>query len=156
MKVMQDPLRLAGAPPTAQPCDDNTARHTPHKEHTMKSSQADLDTIMESEVATLKGTQWGEMAVNINRYEPGADLSPLLAQVSSGSCPVAHWGYLIEGSWTVGYTDGSSETINAGEVFYLPSGHDRVFTETGCLMAEFSPAAENAAFMDEVATLLAE
>lgn len=122
----------------------------------MKSTQADLDTIMESEVATLKGTQWGEMAVNINRFEPGADLSPLLAQVSTGSCPVPHWGYLIEGSWTVGYTDGSTETINAGEVYYMPSGHDRVFTETGCLMAEFSPAAESAAFMEEVAPLLAE
>lgn len=122
----------------------------------MKSTQANLDTIMESEVATLKGTQWGEMAVNINRFESGADLSPLLAQVSTGSCPVPHWGYLIEGSWTVGYNDGSTETINAGEVFYLPSGHDRVFTETGCLMAEFSPAAASAAFMAEVAPLLAE
>lgn len=122
----------------------------------MKSTQADLETIMESDVATLKGTQWGEMAVNINRFEPGADLSPLLAQVSTGSCPVPHWGYLIEGSWTVGYTDGSTETINAGEVFYLPSGHDRVFTETGCLMAEFSPAAETEAFMEEIAPLLAE
>jgi hypothetical protein len=38
----------------------------------------------------------------------------------------------------------------------MPSGHDRVFTETGCLMAEFSPAAESAAFMEEVAPLLAE
>jgi hypothetical protein len=122
----------------------------------MKSSQANLDTIMESEVATLKGTKWGEMAVNINRFEPGADLSPLLAQVSTGSCPVPHWGYLIEGSWTVGYTDGSTETINAGEVFYVPPKHDRVFTETGCLMAEFSPAAESAAFLEEVAPLLAE
>jgi hypothetical protein len=60
------------------------------------------------------------------------------------------------GIGTVGYTDGSTETINAGEVFYLPSGHDRVFTETGCLMAEFSPAAASAAFMAEVAPLLAE
>jgi hypothetical protein len=122
----------------------------------MKSTHADLDTIMESEVATFKGTQWGEMAVNINRFEPGADLSPLLAQVSTGSCPVPHWGYLIEGSWTVGYTDGSTETINAGEAFYLPPGHDRVFTATGCLVAEFSPAAEMATFMEEVAPLLAE
>ncbi len=122
----------------------------------MKSTQAELDTIMKSEVATLKGTQWGEMAVNINRFEPGADLSPLLAQASTGSCPVPHWGYLIEGSWTVGYTDGSTETINAGEIYYMPAGHDRVFTETGCLMVEFSPAAENAAFMEEVAPLLAE
>ncbi len=68
----------------------------------MKSTQAELDTIMKSEVATLKGAQWGEMAISINRFEPGADLSPLLAQVSTGSCPVPHWGYLIEGSWTVG------------------------------------------------------
>ena len=122
----------------------------------MKSTQAELDTIMESEVATLKGIQWGDMVVNINRFEPGADLSPLLAQVSAGSCPVPHWGYLIEGSWTVGYTDGSTETINAGEVYYMPAGHDRVLTETGCLMVEISPAAESAAFLEEVAPLLAE
>ena len=122
----------------------------------MKSTQAELDTLMDSDAVTLKGTQWGEMAVNINRFDPGVDLSPLLAQVSSGSCPVPHWGYVIEGSWSVRYTDGSTETINAGEVYYMPSGHDRVFTETGCLMAEFSPAAESAAFMEEVAPLLAE
>ena len=38
----------------------------------------------------------------------------------------------------------------------MPSGHDRVFTETVCLMAEFRPAAEGAAFMEQVAPLLAE
>ena len=95
----------------------------------MKSTQADLDTIMESEAGTLKGTRWGDMAVNINRFAPGADLSPILAQVSTGSCQVPHWGYLIEGSWTVGYTDGTTETISAGEAFYLPPGHDRIFTK---------------------------
>lgn len=122
----------------------------------MKSTRADLDTIMESEVATLKGTHWGGMAVSFNRFEPGADLSPLLAQVSTGSCPVPHWGYIIEGSWTVGHADGSTETFNAGDVYYMPPGHDRVFTDTGCLLAEFSPAAEMAAFMEEVAPLLAQ
>jgi hypothetical protein len=39
----------------------------------MKSTQADLDTIMDSEDGTLKGTHWGGMAVNVNRFEPGAD-----------------------------------------------------------------------------------
>lgn len=122
----------------------------------MRSTPADLDTIMESEDATLKGTHWGGMAVNVNRFEPGADLSPLLARVSSGSCLVPHWGYMIEGSWTVGYTDGSTETFSAGDVYYMPPGHDRVLTEIGCLIAEFSPAAETAAFMEEVAAALAE
>lgn len=122
----------------------------------MKATRADLDTIMESEVATLKGAEWGGMAVNLNRFEPGADLSPLLALLPTGSCPVPHWGYIIEGSWTVGHADGSTETFNAGDVYYMPPRHDRVSTDTGCLIAEFSPAAEMAAFMEEVAPLLAQ
>jgi glyoxylate utilization-related uncharacterized protein len=118
--------------------------------------EAELDTIMETEVATLNGTVWGDMAVNINRFEPGCDLSPMIAQLSTGSCQVAHWGYVIEGSWTIGYLDGSTETVAAGEVFYLPPGHNSVVTETGCLIAEFSPAAEMAALQEELGALLAE
>jgi hypothetical protein len=38
----------------------------------------------------------------------------------------------------------------------MPAGHDRVFTGNGCLMVEFSPAAEIPAFMEEMAPLLAE
>lgn len=122
----------------------------------MKSARAGLDTIMESEVATLSGTVWGEMAVNINRFEPGCDLSAMIAQLSTGSCQVPHWGYVIEGSLTIGYLDGSTESVAAGEVFYMPPGHNSVVTETGCLIAEFSPAAEMAALQEELGALLAE
>ena len=122
----------------------------------MKASRAELDTLMESEVATLNGTVWGEMAVNINRFEPGCDLSPMIAQLSTGACQVPHWGYVIEGSWTIGYLDGSTETVAAGEVFYLPPGHNSVVTDTGCLIAEFSPAPEMAALKEELGALLAE
>jgi hypothetical protein len=96
------------------------------------------------------------MAVNINRFEPGCDMSPMLAQLATGSCQEPRWGYMIEGSRTVGYADGSSETVTAGEVFHLPPGHNSVVTDTGCLIAEFSPAAEMAAVLEELGSLLAE
>ena len=122
----------------------------------MKSSRAELDTIMETDVAKLNGTVWEDMAVNINRSEPGCDLSAMIAQLSTGSCQVPHWGYVIEGSLTIGHLDGSTETVAAGEVFYMPPGHNSVVTKTGCLIAEFNPASEMAALQEELGALLAE
>jgi quercetin dioxygenase-like cupin family protein len=55
---------------------------------------------------------------------------------------VPHWGYVIEGLFTVHFSDGHEETIGAGQLFYMQPHHDRLTTDAGVLLAEFSPADE--------------
>jgi quercetin dioxygenase-like cupin family protein len=59
-----------------------------------------------------------------------------------GDFAVPHWGYVIEGSVTVHYTDGQEETLQSGQLFYMQPHHDRLTTEAGVLLAEFGPAAD--------------
>lgn len=120
----------------------------------MQAKQADLETVMEADGSLVTGGRFGDLAVGIVRLAPGTDLSPVLKATEGGSCPVPHWGYVVEGSWTIGYTDGTEETIQAGSAFYLPAGHDRVTTEAGCTVVEFSPPDELAAIQAEIATLM--
>lgn len=103
---------------------------------------------------SIRGTDFGQLAASLNRFVPGTDLTPLLSQLPGGDCPVPHWGYVIEGSVTVHYRDGLEETYEAGEVFHMPPHHDRVRTDSGVLMAEFSPATEARELFDHVAAVM--
>lgn len=99
---------------------------------------------------------WGDMAVNVNNFPPGFDLTPVLSQVPGGSCPVPHWGYVFSGSFSVTYGDGSEETISAGDLFHLPSDHTGLRSEDGVSYVEFSPAAQQAAISEEMGKVMAQ
>jgi hypothetical protein len=118
----------------------------------MRAHADELTVLMQDGAGgSLRSTDWDGMAANINRLSPGTDFGPILAQVPGGDCPVPHWGYLIEGSLTVHYSNGEQETVEAGQVFYLPAHHDSVSTSTGALYAEFSPAGAARDLFAEVA-----
>jgi hypothetical protein len=85
-------------------------------------------------------TGWGGMAVAYN-VMPGADSRPMLKGMPNDSCPAPHWGYLIKGSMKMIYDDGTEETISAGDVFYMPAGHNGISTEE-LEWIEFSPEKE--------------
>ncbi len=102
---------------------------------------------------SIRSVDWGEMAANINRFAPGTDFAPMLAQLSGGACSVPHWGYVVEGSIEVTYLDGTEETISAGELYHMPAGHNGVRTVGGATLVEMSPAAGQKALFEELATL---
>jgi hypothetical protein len=75
------------------------------------------------------------------RMEEGVDFTPFLEGLSEDRCQAPHWGYVLDGEMHVGYTDGSEETIEAGQLYYLPPGHT-VWFEEDTEYVEFSPTQE--------------
>ncbi len=121
----------------------------------MHATADDLTVLMHDDAGTdVRSIDWDAMAASLNRFAPGTDLGPLLAQLPGGDCSVPHWGYVIEGSVTVHYTDGQEETLQSGQLFYMPPHHDRLTTEAGVLLAEFSPAADARQLFGDIATIM--
>lgn len=106
----------------------------------MHKPREEVDTFSSGASQTVRCEFAGDMAIMVNTLGPGTDQTAFLRSLEAGCCQVPHWGYMIEGSVTVGYTDGTEETVRAGEVYYLPGGHDSVRTDEGCEFFEVSPA----------------
>jgi len=79
----------------------------------------------------------------------GTDIAPLLEGLEGDACQSPHWGYLIEGEVTVSYTDGSEETVQAGDIFYWPPGHSvRVGKDAEIIL--FSPQHEHTQVINHI------
>ena len=66
----------------------------------MHATTEDLTVLLRDESGTdVRSIEFDQMAANINRFAPGTDLGPLLAQLPGGDCPVPHWGYVITGEY---------------------------------------------------------
>ena len=86
---------------------------------------------------------------------PGeADFSPLFKGLPHDMCNSPHWGYVIDGKMYVTYPGGRKDTINKGEVFYLPAPHTGR-TEKGVKFIDFSPDEEYSVLMDQIAKNMA-
>ena len=85
-------------------------------------------------------------AVEFDTFEQDADPSRLMAGLPDDACQSHHMGYVIEGTMTYTYTDGSVDEIPAGSAYYVRPGHTPKMT-AGTRLVEFSPAAELAETM---------
>ena len=103
----------------------------------MRSAIDDLETAIASDQFESKEAEWGEMHVAVQTFHVEMDTTPLLQGLPDDRCQCPHWGYLLEGQIQVDYPD-RSETINAGDVYYLEPGH-RVTNTAGTRVVEFSP-----------------
>ncbi len=79
----------------------------------------------------------------------GTDLAPLLKGLDGDACQSPHWGYLIEGEIIVSFTDGTEETVRAGDLFYWPPGHS-VKVEADAEIILFSPQHEHGRVIDHI------
>lgn len=77
------------------------------------------------------------MHVSFETYHQELDTRPLLKGLPDDRCQCPHWGYVIEGSFRVIYSD-HEEEIRAGEVYYLPAGH-AIVVAAGTRLVELSP-----------------
>lgn len=94
-------------------------------------------------------TGYGKMGAEYFSLAAGADISPLLKGLEGDACQSPHWGYLLEGELTVGFTDDSLETVKAGDLFYLPPGHT-VRAEQKSEIILFSPQVEHGKVIDHI------
>jgi hypothetical protein len=81
----------------------------------------------------------GGMVVALERWKKGLDTTEMFADLPDGACQEQHWGFIIKGSITMRYTDGSTETLSAGQAYYIAPGHNAAVDEDVELV-EFTPA----------------
>jgi hypothetical protein len=67
----------------------------------------------------------GGMTIGRATYEPGWKWSEHVGSVLGvSSCSVEHVGMVVSGSATAAMDDGRVIEMHAGELFYIPPGHD--------------------------------
>jgi mannose-6-phosphate isomerase-like protein (cupin superfamily) len=79
--------------------------------------------------------------VNFVTFREDLDATPLLRGAPHDQCQCPHWGYVTKGRLTYRFAD-REEVVEAGEAFYLPSGHIPVQNEPGSEFVQFSPTKE--------------
>jgi hypothetical protein len=92
---------------------------------------------------------WGGLTVAYWEM-PGVDSRPMLKGLPNDCCPSPHWGYMIKGSMEIVYDNGTGETVNAGDVFYFPAGHNAIAGKEVAWL-EFSPEKELKQVLDHLA-----
>lgn len=102
---------------------------------------AEQDIMIELDLGDIvtRGEEWGGQLVRHLVLPPATDLTPLFVGLPGDRCECPHWGYVLEGSITVRYADGTEETSRAGDVYFWPGGHVG-WTDEGVTFVEFSPA----------------
>ncbi|WP_420473706.1 hypothetical protein [Noviherbaspirillum sp. ST9] len=94
-------------------------------------------------------TGYGRISGEYFSLPAGMDISPLLEGLEGDMCDAPHWGYVIRGSVTTTYADGSSETSRTHDLFYWPPGHT-VKVEEDAELILFSPQHEHTRVMDHM------
>jgi hypothetical protein len=109
---------------------------------------------MQLDAIETRADAWGQDVLLRHLDLPaGTDFRPLLAGLPGDRCSCPHYGYVLEGSITVEYADGTRETTSAGEVYYWPGGHTG-WTDDGVVFLEWSPTAEIQPVLEHIANQL--
>lgn len=66
----------------------------------------------------------GGMLIALEHWNAGLDTDEMFADLPGGACQEPHWGYILNGSVTMRYTDGTAETLRAGDAYYIRPGHN--------------------------------
>jgi hypothetical protein len=117
-------------------------------------SQEQVPIEFEADVAQTRTVEGGEMTIAFERLSAGVETAPLFKGLPDDACQSPHWGYVISGRLRIVSADGSEETLDAGQAYHLPAGHN-VVVEEDALVVEFSPTHERARTMEHAAQMMA-
>lgn len=99
----------------------------------------------------FKTVHWGDMEVGLTTVHAPLDCteSYTWGRLPGGVCPCPHYGYIFEGRMRARYpgSDWPDEVIEAGEAYYIPSGHVLIYEEPSRVL-ELNPAAALKSCMD--------
>jgi ethanolamine utilization protein EutQ (cupin superfamily) len=121
----------------------------------MQSNLKEIPIAHEALGEMVRGQDWGGMTSAYMEYPAGLDFTPLLEGLENNFCQCPHWGFVIEGRILVTYQDGRQETVDAGQLYYWPSGHT-ILVEEPVRMVEFSPHDEMSEVVRNVVGVLAK
>jgi hypothetical protein len=103
---------------------------------------ASHDGLPEQEIApgySSRFADWGGVTVAFEKAHAGQDASAMVKGLPDDRCQAPHWGYLFTGKIVVDYGD-RSETVEAGQAYYIAPGHLITFLEDSEAL-EFTPTA---------------
>ena len=83
----------------------------------------------------------GGMIIALESWKAGLDTGEMFAELPGGACQEPHWGYIVEGQVTMRYADGTSETLKAGDAYYIRPGHN-AHVDADVQIVEFTKADE--------------
>lgn len=72
----------------------------------------------------------------------GVDTTPLFEGLEGNLCQCPHWGYMLAGRLMTTDATGALETVEAGDLFYWPPGHN-VSVDVAAEIVMFSPQREH-------------
>ncbi|MES2649089.1 MAG: cupin domain-containing protein [Bacteroidota bacterium] len=122
----------------------------------MKMKIEDIPVTMQAPGTIMRALPgYGNMTVGFNELPAGTDIGPLLKGLQNNSCHCPHWGYILEGSMLVKYDDGMEETLEAGDVFYLPPGHTGIILKNIKIL-DFNPSKEFNEVMEHIGKKMSE
>ncbi len=126
----------------------------------MRSQLRDMEPVDDYVTQNTPGLEifqavWGDMQCAYHKFAPGTDFTGLLAPLPGGLCGVPHHAYIISGSMTVIYEDGSTDECKAGDVCFWPAPHNFKSAE-GAEIIQFSGAGALAAQAGVIEGLLAK
>ena len=101
-----------------------------------------------------RGIEGGGQMMALMSLPDGTDFCQFLKGLPQDHCQCPHWGYVLSGRIRVDYQDGTSEVVEAGDLYYWPPGHT-IKVEGDTRYVEFSPAAEIGVVLDHVVSRLA-
>ncbi len=92
----------------------------------------------------FRTAHWGDMEVGYTTLDSTLDCTEQYkwGGLPGGVCPCPHYGYLFEGRIRVKYPDSDwpDEVIEAGEAYFVPSGHVLVYELEKTRCFELNPA----------------
>lgn len=89
-----------------------------------------------------------DYTVSFTSFATDIDGAPLLKGLPDDRCQCPHWGYILKGTATFTFADGT-ETYNEGEAFYAPPGHTPAHSADSELLL-FSPKGEFIATVETI------
>ena len=105
----------------------------------------------------FRSTQWGDMEVGYTTVHAPLDCTEAykFGRLPGGVCPCPHYGYIFEGRMRAKYpgSDWPDEVIEAGEAYFIPSGHVLVYEEPSKVL-ELNPAHALQMCMDAMQTAI--
>lgn len=107
----------------------------------MRAPIEEIPLEMQVDGIETRGVAWGEQLMRHIDLPAGVDFTPLFKGLPGDMCQCPHWGFVLTGSISLRYADGSEEVTRAGEAYYWPAGHTG-WTDEGVTFLEVSPASE--------------
>lgn len=122
----------------------------------MRIAKDDVDVRMEIPGAVIRqrkefgdASGFGKISGEYFTLSAGVDTTPLFMGLDGNLCQCPHWGYVLRGRITTTDAKGVQETVNAGDLFYWPPGHN-VRVEADAEIVMFSPQREHSHVIDHM------